>query len=471
MIVISQDIVLIYPSMGGGKKPKFTLPPLGIMYLAAMCKREGYSVKMIDAESEGLDLDKSIEKIVLEKPKVLGISVMTPQIIQALEISKKIKKSLPDVKIVLGGAHINSVGKEVFSFSEDVDFLIYGEGEYTFLDLIKNIDKGDYSKISGLIWKKNGEVIVNPPRELIEDLDKLPFPDLDMLNLDLYKVPYSQHPRTISIICSRGCVYRCLFCDAYKTHGRKFRLRSPKNIVDEIERDYKKYHINDFSIRDSTFLFDKKWVSEICDEILKRELKISWRCNSRVDTLDYEILKKMKKSGCHVIGIGVESGSQEVLNRIRKGITIKQIIDSFKILDKSGIQTIGFFMIGNPGDNPQTVRQTINLAKLINPDFAHFSVCTPFPNTDLYDWALDTGALKNRQWYMKKVDKWMGYHLQLGYLHLPGLSPKTQEKLLKKANSDFYFRWRYIWKALKRLRSITGIKVTINGFIELIESL
>ena len=179
----------------------------------------------------------------------------------------------------------------------------------------------------------------------------------------------------------------------------------------------------------------------------------------------------MKKSGCHVIGIGVESGSQEVLNRIRKGITIKQIIDSFKILDKSGIQTIGFFMIGNPGDNPQTVRQTINLAKLINPDFAHFSVCTPFPNTDLYDWALDTGALKNRQWYMKKVDKWMGYHLQLGYLHLPGLSPKTQEKLLKKANSDFYFRWRYIWKALKRLRSITGIKVTINGFIELIESL
>ncbi len=454
--------------MSEGKKPKFTLPPLGILYIAAICKKEGFSVKIIDAESEGVTTEQLIERIVKENPRFLGISVMTPQIIQALEISKKVKERIPNTKIVLGGGHVNSVGKEIFQFSKDVDYLIHGEGEYTFLELLQ---KKKDEEVKGLIWRKNDEIIKNAPRTLIEDLDSLPFPDLDLIDLNLYRVPYSQHSKTMSMICSRGCPYRCSFCDAFKTHGRKARVRSPKNIVDEMENNYKKYGVKDFSIRDSTFVLDKKWVEEICDDIQKRGLKISWRCNSRVDTLDETILRKMKKSGCHVLGIGVESGSQEVLNRIKKGITPQQVIDAFKIIDKVGIRAIGFFMIGNPGDNPENVRKTIELAKKVNPDFAHFAICTPFPNTELYDWALETGALKNKHWYMKKVEKWMGYHLQLGYITLPGLNPKQQEELLKKANKEFYFRLRYLWKAIKRLNSISGIKMNINGFLELLESL
>lgn len=443
---------------------------MGILYIATFLKKKNVDVKVIDSFIEGHTLKELTEKILKEEPDIVGFSIMTCQVNAFLEIAKELKKMDPSLRICCGGSHIGSTREELFKFTKDIDFLFYGEGEYTFYKFIKAFKKNlSFEEIDGLIYKKDKEVIINKPPKPIQNLDDLPFPDLNLVDIKKYDSYYAKSLPLTSIMASRGCPFNCTFCDAYATHGKTLRLRPPKNIVDEIEHNHKKHKIKQVMIKDSTFTVNKKWVYEICSDIKKRGLKINWTCNTRVDMVDEELLKTMKDSGCHMVMFGIESGSQKILDMLHKGITIEQIRRSISLCKKVGIETTGYFMIGNPGETEEDAHKTLKLAKELDLDLATFGVTVAYPGTELYDWALENNALPDRFWYMKKDMKISNSIREMdGNLHLINLSPEKQAELIKKANRSFYLRPSFIFKQLTKLKRISDLKRAIKSVKELL---
>ena len=234
-------VVLVYPPMVFAKKRGFGFPPLGVLYIASFLQKKGIGVKIIDSFIEGQTLKELVEEILEEKPRIVGFSAMTCQVNAVLDIAEELKKRDPSLKIIVGGPHIRSTKEELFKFTKNVDFLFYGEGEFTFYNLVKALENDlSFDEIRGLIYKKNGRVAVNEPPQLIQNLDELPFPNPDLVDIKKYDSYYAKSLPLTSIMASRGCPFHCTFCDSYATHGRILRLRSPKNIVDEIEHNYKK---------------------------------------------------------------------------------------------------------------------------------------------------------------------------------------------------------------------------------------
>lgn len=467
-----KKVILVVTPIDLRKKAKYVLPPLGVLYLATVLRQNGVDVKIIDWNTKEYDID-TIKNIILEEnPDVVGISAMTPHIPLVLKFAKALKNGNNSIKICLGGPHVNSTKDEIFKFTNDIDFVVYGEGENTLSELMGRLDDEEYSNVDGLIYSEGGKVTVNKPREFIQNLDRLPFPDLSLIDIDEYSIFHGKHKPVTSIMATRGCPYRCTFCDVYLTHGHKLRYRSPKNVVDELEHNYKNYGVKEVVIKDSTLTINRKWISGLCQEIKKRNLKLSWLCNTRVDKIDKELLTLMKKSGCRQISYGVESGSQEVLDSIKKGITIEQIKEAFEVTHKVGIETQAFFMIGNPGDNIQNVKKTIELAKDINPDYADIGATIAYPNTDLYKWGVKTGFLKDSHWYMEDASRAMMHiYFSNGQLNLPKFSPEEQVEYVKKAYKEFYFRTNYILKTLMKIHDFYYLKQVIKTAISLFFSL
>ena len=467
---MAYDIILIYPPITEGRKTTFSFPPLGILYVATFLKQKGFTVKVVDAVIENILNMDIVEEVIRENPLMMGISSMTCQIQNSIKIAEGIKSVNPNIKIAIGGPHISSTIDDLYNFSDKFDFLVYGEGEYTFYELLKTVKSkvGDLKDIKGLIYKEDKEsVIVNPPREHIKDLDSLPFPDLSLVDIKKYDSFYALSKPFTGLIASRGCPFSCTFCDAYATHGKKLRLRSAKNIVDEIEHDLNKFGIRQFMIKDSTFTINKEWVKNICNELLSRDLRINWTCNTRVDMIEKELFNLMKKAGCYMVMLGIESGSQKVLDNIKKGVTVKQIEEGIKICKEVGIDTTGYFMVGNPGDEEGEVKKTIELAKKLDLDFANFGISTPYPNTELYGWAVEEGFLTDRNWYMKQM-KFFANQAISGSINLPGLPVERQVELCRKANREFYFRPRYILSQIFKLRP-NNLKRKFKSMLELIK--
>jgi len=453
-------VVLVYPPAIFGKKEGLGLPPLGILYLASFLKKKGISVAVIDALIQGHALEELLDEILKNDPEIVGLSAMTCQILPALEIASGLRKKKPTLRIIVGGHHINATKGELFGFTNDVDFLFYGEGEREFYTLVTALDKKEpLEKIRGLIFKKNGAVVINEPPLPIIDLDELPFPDLDLLKIDAYDIYYAKSLPMTSLLASRGCPYNCIYCSASMVQGKKFRQRSPVNVVDEIEHNYKKYGIKQFAVKDSTFTADKKWVYAICSEIQKRNLKIHWTCNSRANLLDEDLLKAMKKSGCYFIAFGIESGSQKILDVLRKGIMVQEVKEGLALCKKMGMKRIGTFMIGNPTETEADARETLQMIKNLDLDLAFTFATIAYPGTPIYEWAVQNKALFDRFWYMKRTEvAFAGNWETNGTLKLEGFSQEKVMEMVKKANKSFYFRPSFIWGRIKELRGIAGIK-------------
>jgi len=463
-------VVLIYPPMAFGKKRGFGFPPLGILYIATFLKKKGIDVKVIDSFIEGYTLEELEREILKEDPNIVGFSAMTCQVNAVLDIAKKLKKTKPSLKIIIGGPHISSTKGELFDFTKDIDFLFYGEGERAMYSLVEALEKNlPFENIEGIIHKKDGKTIINKQPAPIENLDDLPFPDLSLVNIKKYDSYYAKSLPLTSIIASRGCPFNCTFCDAYATHGKRLRLRSPKNIVDELEKNCKEHNIKQVMIKDSTFTVNKRWVYEICCEIKNRNLKINWTCNTRVDMVDEDILRTMKGSGCYMIFFGIESGSQKVLDMLHKGITIEQIKKAVKLCEDAGLEAVGYFMIGNPDETEEDAKETIRLAKELKLGMATFGSTIAYPGTEIYKWAIENQALTDRHWYMRK-DMKVSHTIRDadGNLGLNGLSKEKQEELIKKANRSFYFRLQFIIKQVLKLRKKHDLKRSIKSIRELL---
>lgn len=412
-------------------------PPLGIAYMAGVLQENNIDVEILDASAEDMDF-KDVEKELLKrKPDLVALTALTPTIGRALETAQVVKETLPDSIVVMGGYHPTFNFIETLE-DENVDIVIRGEGEYIMLNLVQALEnQSSLHDVKGIVFedKNSKEIVVNPEAPLIQDLDELPFPALNLLPMKKYRL-LDMDTHMTTMITTRGCPMQCSFCSSAAMHGKKIRERIVENIVDEIEYLKTNYDIDTIAFMDDTFTLKKRKVMAICDEILKRNIEIMWGCTSRVDTLDEKLLKKMKEAGCITIFIGVESADQQQLDNMCKNTTIAKIENAFKIAHKLKIRTIASVALGMPGDTKEIMNKTVKFVHKLKPNYAIYSLATPYPGTRFYKEAFEKNLIK--------IKDWSKYTLITPILETIDCSLNDMRKIQAKAFMKFYLRPHYI---------------------------
>lgn len=435
----------------------YVTPPLGIAYIASVLIRSGHKLKIIDAPAMSYDYPAVKREIEGFSPDLVGITSMTPTIKGAVKTAE-IAKSIAPVPVVIGGPHASIMPDETAKL-KDVDIVVRGEGEEVMRTLLGAMEsEEDIKTVRGISFKKNGRVVHTPNMPLIEDLDVLPFPARDLLAGGNYR-QHVGHPTSFAtMITSRGCPHNCIYCTK-AIFGRQYRFRSAANVIEEIQQVISEYKVKEIVFYDDAFTANRRRTIELCDEIVKNNIDVTWKCESRVDTVDREVLQKMKKAGCDIIAYGVESGSDELLNTIGKRTTTEKIREAFKTTKEVGIQTLAYIMIGIPGETKETIQKTLDFTIELDPDYVQFSIATPYPQTELYNIAKEKGYLKE--------DSWSKY-AYTGDSATPVMRTEalTQEELsleLKRMIRKFYLRPHYVLKQLRMSTSLDMWRRNISG--------
>ncbi|MDR0798080.1 MAG: B12-binding domain-containing radical SAM protein [Nitrososphaerota archaeon] len=388
------DILMIVPPPGVVCS-KFSegVPPLGIGYILAMLNQEGFSTAIHDFAIDSTPLTDLELILQREKPKIVGVYASTIMYRNASRIAKIVKRYNPEILTIFGGPHSSALPHE--SLIDGADIVVRGEGEYTMLELAKAFirEKGQIDQIAGISYKKNDVIIDNTSRDLIENLDVLPFPAYDA---------FGKYPVWGSILTGRGCPYQCVFCAGKNVFGGKYRFRSVENVFEEIKLLYDKYNVREFCFIDDTFTAVSKRAEDICNFILQEHMDIVWWCETRADCITKDLLALMAKAGCKQLQFGVESGDNRVLQDIRKGITVEMVELSVKRAFEAGILSKCSFMVGHHSDTLESLNNTLQFTeKLIKTYYVHavVGVNTPFPGSDTYDHAEELGLdIFNRDW-------------------------------------------------------------------------
>jgi anaerobic magnesium-protoporphyrin IX monomethyl ester cyclase len=366
------DVLLISPPFIG-----LAREPLGLYYLAGVLERNRISTKIFDFMVEKPSQRRFIDYLTKIKPKIVGVTSYTFNFSAARNILKQIKRTDQDIITVLGGVHASSLPLEIMTETPHIDYLVYGEGEETFLELCNMILRGEDPKdIAGLVFR-DGEIEINRQRPLIDDLDSLPFPDRTLLPLEEYPVSVVQ--------TSRGCPYNCIFCKINRHYGNSIRFRDPLRVVDECSILVNRYKRNQIFFFGDSFTFNRDWIHSFCDEIQRRNLKFKWGCETRVDNVSYSMLKEMKKAGCIDVQYGIDYGDETVLRKLGKNTSISQIEDAVRWTKKLKIFVQSFFIFNCPGENEETMENTYNLIQKIPIDGVEINLLTPYPGTILWD--------------------------------------------------------------------------------------
>lgn len=391
--------------------------PLGIAYIAAVLEKKGYQVKMLDAFVEGWENEEyindetirvglsfeEIEEIIADfSPDLVGVSnLFTMQRKNAHRICEIVKKINPRTIVLMGGAH-PTVAPELVLENNNVDFVVIGEGEETLVELIKVIEnKRSFGSLDGVAFRKNGKVVVLPKTKFIEDLDSIPFPARHLLPMETYfsilvthggikKTPYA------SIVTSRGCPAKCTFCSAYKVWGRKYRVRSPENVIAEIRHLIDKYKIKELLFEDDNLTMNTRRAEEIFDRMIEEKFDLIWNTPNGVAafSLNKRIIKKMKESGCYQLNFALESGNQYVLdNVIKKPLKLNKMLSLVNYAREIGLEVGAFFVVGMPGETKEQIRDSFRLAKKWKFYAPFISIATPYPGTEIYEICKEKGYL------------------------------------------------------------------------------
>jgi anaerobic magnesium-protoporphyrin IX monomethyl ester cyclase len=458
---MTTDVLLLYlpVSFGGGRT--YGLPPLGVYQLAANLNLAGISTRVLDASIRGLTLDETVRQVRQYSPGLVGMSALTPHLRSVTLAVDALNSVGYKGKIIVGGPHFNVTKDEYLSTSgADLDYVMYSESDTSFVTFCREyFGKRDFAAVPNLVYRSDRELLVNPIGSFVEDLERLPFPDLGAGEPADYQMVYGRYDRAHSIMCSRGCPYLCSFCDVFSVWGRKLRSRSPKHVVDELEFNLHTHNIREYFFKDSTFTVNYKWTYALVDELKRRKLPVIWHCNTRVDRVNKDMLKAMKDVGLRGIYYGVESGNQAVLDSIRKKITVAQVRQAFTETDDLGIQANAYFMVGNPGETLATAQDSLNLALQIPATLVGVAPTIAYPGTESYQVGLEAGLIKDPKWYLRQGSGEKQFlsdlaEVSAGQYNLPGFSPEQQLAFCKKFNRKFFFRPSVLWRIFGRYSSL-----------------
>jgi anaerobic magnesium-protoporphyrin IX monomethyl ester cyclase len=408
----SMKLLLLHPPNGivydGFSRASIKRLPIGITYLAAYLEEAGYEVGILDAEALEMNQEEIIKNIDSFHPNLLGITCTTPLYPVAVEITRSVKFLSTNIVTVLGGPHVSALPEESLN-EPSVDFVVFGEGEESLFELVTTLEGHNNLKyIRGIGYKEGNKPIINPPRSLIDDIDRIPFPARNLVDMERYidSIHYDK-PYTL-MIGGRGCPYSCIFCASCATWGRKVRVRSTGNVLREIEEVIERYGIENITFADDTFTLMKNRIVDLCRGMIERSYGINFYCSSRIDTIDEEMLGWLKKAGCKVITFGIESGEQDILTRISKGIDLEQALKAIQLTRSYGISVHTSYMIGNPGDTEERIKKTIRFALDSGSDEVQFSIFTPYPGTPIWNELKQSGRIlsdryHDYKWYYSTV--------------------------------------------------------------------
>ena len=430
-----------------------TLPPLGLISLGTMAKQAGHSVMILDGSR--LDYHAIMTKLAEEKPDIIGWSVMTFAWPKANVMISQVKSRLPGVFTVVGGAHATICKRTCLQECSSLDAVVFGEGEYTLLELMARIEKAESLKgVCGLIYREHGEIHENPPRELIKDINVLPVPDRGLVDLVQYVPAFSQYKKmpVTNMFTTRGCPYRCIFCFP-DLLGNKVRFRSPELVVEEIKCLQRQFGIKEVAFWDDTFTVDRNRVMTLSRLIKTHVPDLCWSAQARADKVDEEILQVMREAGCWKLHFGLESLVQKNLDFLRKGTTVDQNLRAVEMTKKSGMEVEASFIFGIPGETYEEGLFTIRQAARLNIDYARFFSLTPY------------GDLQ-REWrkYGVLITEDMSKYQGNEIVFVPhSMTYHELERLISYAYIKFYFRPAYIVKRVKKLTSFRAIWNSLRG--------
>ncbi|MFA4941967.1 MAG: radical SAM protein [Patescibacteria group bacterium] len=429
--------------------------PLSLAYISSFLRKNGHEIKLIDCIAEKMDV-KNLVKVAKDfSPNIIIINTAFPSIKGDMETASELKKILPSTRMAIIGLYPTLFEDRFLKEFTIPDFAVIGEPEWVIKNLVKSLETGEkLDGIDGLVWREGDKIIVNKPQKIEENnLDELPFPARDLLNNEAYRLPTDRKKFTLLSV-GRGCPFTCNYCVAHTYYGKKFRKREVKSVADEIEECVKKYDIKSFLFWGESFTLDPVYGGDICDEIIKRGLKIKWSTTSRVDTLNENLLKKMKQAGCILLGLGIESANQEVLDKAKKGIDIEKIKKAIEMVKKAGISSMGHFVFGLVGDTKESAEKTMKFACNSGVDYAQFYCAIPYPKTELGKIA------KENNWI--ETEDYSEFDLTKSVMRNKDLTSQQIKKFRDKAYRKFYFRPKILIQSVKEVSSFRSFLEILN---------
>jgi len=438
------DATLMYP----------IVPAIGL----TMLKQAGYDVNFIDCIYDQLDVKQFLDRIRIIQPDLIIYETKTPVVKQNWKVVDEIKKEFPKIKIGVCGDHVSVLPKETMQNSK-VDYVITG-GDFD-VSLFKIVEflNGKEKKLPKGVYYRIGKLIKDTGKfELIQDLDSLPFIDRDIIPWQNYGEGWRMYDEFMYILASRGCYYKCTFCSwPQMLYHNTVRFRSVNNVVDEIELCIRKYGLKELFFDDDTFTCKKDWVLELCNEFKKRNIKLRWGINGRVDNTDEEMLKAMAEAGCKMIKYGIESSSQKSLDTIRKGYKVEDIVKAFALSKRYNILRHGTTMIGYPWETKQDMINTIEFVKSLDVDTVQFSIPVVYPGTKLYDDAIKHG------WLRFKLGDWDKFDMSEPSLLNENMSSDEIVEMCKRGFKEVYFSPNFIMRKIGSMKSPTQVKWLYRG--------
>jgi len=410
-------------------------PALGLLHLAAMAREHGYDASIVESDAEGLDEDAVVRRIVERAPRYVGITLFTVGVWASVKIAQGVKAALPDTTVIVGGPHVSSMGRETLERFDCFDLAVVGEGEWALVELLRALEGGgDLGAISGLIWREGDALRENPSRPIPQDLDDLPMPAWDLLPgfPEAYPPAIYDYPRgpVATIAASRGCPFHCKFCDT-STFGARVRAYSPAKVVEMIQHLNARWGVRHIMFVDDLFLASRTRVTDFCERLLAMGLRITWTCTARVDTVKPDILALMKRAGCWEISFGLETGSNELLVKMDKAARVERSELAVGWTHAAGIRTKGLFMLGYPGETPETIRATRDFVRRIPMDIMNLTKFTPYPGSPIY---VDLYGTKIRTDHWKKMNG-------MNFVFTPeGMTIEQLDRGYQKLLLDFYSR-------------------------------
>ena len=432
-------------------------PPIGLGYLATALRKAGHEAKILDCAKERFDLDAFGQFVKKVRPDAVGFQVWScdvPNVRESLQIVKAVN---PNIVTIIGGAHPSGVVEDSLRHFENADFAFKGEGEVglpLLIDKLSGRKNTAFTDVPGLIWREEGTIRANPP-VFVDDLDSFGFPAWDLMDPGTYpKAPHQGFMKAFPIapiFTTRGCPYACTFCATETIMGKKVRYRSVNNVIEEIRLLRDKYKIKEIHVEDDNFTINKRYVKEFCNKLVDGKIGVFWYCSSgiRLDLLDEEVLSLMKKANCYTLTIAIESGSQRVLDLMKKDLTLEEARKQIALMNKTGYKPTGLFMIGFPGETRQEMEETLRFAMGLDLKRAQFAIFHPLPGSEIFNELAAKGELRDLDWTKLKPSE-AAYESK-------EISAKELKSFQRKAFLIFHLRPRILFYQLKEIQSFNHL--------------